>query len=375
MAQPNECPKCGHANPQGIGECENCGITFDIFSTEQEKARLEKEAAERAVAAAAEEAKYNIQCLKCGHMNSPITDDCIKCGVVFAKCYESTEHELENDPDKAQELAELLDLKKRHGELKAELLKKQEEAAARKEQEEKERLEALRKERERQEARRKEQAEKERIEAEKKETERKRKEEETRREAEKKAAEEEKLQEKLRKEKEEKERIESEKQASEEKKRQEELEKEQERLKKEQEEKERIAAQEALEEEKKRQAEQERLDKERREQEAKEQEEALRLEKLNSLLKPKSSIKKLLKPYIGKSVGMNYDVPTVIKTVKLLSVNDDYISVHAEDDETVFSYPLRNILSIAENIEGITTGGTKNKATFPMILKVSHRMV
>jgi len=375
MALSNECPKCGHVNPQGAGECENCGITFDIFSTEQEKARLEKEAAERAAAAAAEEAKYNIQCLKCGHMNSPITDDCIKCGVVFAKCYESTEHELENDPDKAQELAELLDLKKRHGELKAELLKKQEEAAARKEQEEKERLEVLRKERERQEALRKEQAEKERIEAEKKEAERKRKEEEARREAEQKAAEEKKLQEKLRKEKEEKERIESEKQASEEKKRQEELEKEQERLKKEQEEKDRIAAQEALEEEKKRQAEQERHNKERREQEAKEQEEALRLEKLNNLLKPKSSIKKLLKPYIGETVGMNYDVPNLIKTVKLLSVNEDFISVHVEDDETVFSYPLRNLLSIAENIEGITTGGAKNKATFPMIIKVSHRMV
>ncbi len=375
MAPSNECPKCGHANPEGAGDCENCGITFDIFSTEQEKARHEKEAAERAAAAAEEEAKYNIQCLKCGHMNSPITDDCIKCGVVFAKCYESTEHELENDPDKAQELAELLDLKKRHEELKAELLKKQEKEAARKEKEEKERLEALRKERERQEALRKEQEEKDRIEAEKKEAERKRKEEEERIEAEKKAAEEKKLQEKQRKEKEEKERIEAEKQAKEEKKRQAELEKEQDRLKKEQEEKERIEAQKALEEEKKRQAEQERLDKERREQEAKEKEETLRVEKLNNLLKPKSNIKKLLKPYIGESVGMNYDVPTVIKAVKLLSVNDDYISVHAEDDETVFSYPLRNILSIAENIEGITAGGAKNKATFTMILKVSHRMV
>jgi ribosomal protein L40E len=364
MASPNECPKCGHVNPEGAGDCENCGITFDIFSTEQEKARLEKEEAERAAAAAAEEAKYNIQCLKCGHMNSPITDDCIKCGIVFSKSYVTTEQELKDDPEKAAELAELLALKQRHEDLKVELLKKQAEEAARKEQEEKERLEALRKERERQETLRKEQEEKERIEAEKKEAERKKKEEE-----------EKKRQEKLRKEKEEQDRIEAEKKAAEEKKRQAELEKEQERLKKEQEEKERIEAQKALEEEKKHQAEQERLDKERREQEAKDKEEALRVEKLNNLLKPKSNIKKLLKPYIGESVGMNYDVPTMIKAVKLLSVNDDYISVHVEDDETVFSYPLRNILSVAENIEGITTGGAKNKATFTMIIKVSHRMV
>lgn len=393
MASPNKCPKCGHVNPEGAGDCENCGITFDIFSNEQEQARLEKEEAEKAAAVADEEAKYNIQCLKCGHMNSPITDDCIKCGVVFAKCYESAEQELKDDPEKTQELAELLDLKKRHDELKAELLKKQAEEAARKEQEEKERLEAWRKERERLEASRKEQEEKERIEAEKKEAERKRKEEEARIEAEKKeaerkrkeekarieaekkAAEERTHQEQLRQEQEEKARIEAEKRAIEEKKRQAELEKEQMQLKKEQEEQARLEAQKAAVEEKKRQAEQERLEKKRREQEAKKQAEARRVERLNNLLTPKASIKKLLKPYVGESVGINYDVPTVVKAVKLLSVNEDYISVHVEDEETVFSYPLRNILSIAENIEGITTGGAKNTATFLMIIKVSHRMV
>lgn len=375
MASSTACPKCGHTNPEGASDCEKCGITFDIFSTEQEKARLEKEEAEKAAAVAAEEAKYKIQCLKCGHLNSPITDDCIKCGVVFAKYYESTEQELKEDPGKAEELAELLQLKKRHEELKTELLAKQKEEAARKEREEKERLEALRKERERQEALKKEQEKKDRLEAEKIEAEKKRREEEERREAEKKAAEEKKRQEKLRKEQEKKERIAAEKMADEERKRQEKLEKEQEKLKKEQEEKERIAALKELEEEKKRQADNERLEEKRKEQGEKEQREAIRLEKLNQLLKPKTTIKKLLKPYIGKSVGMNYDVPTVVKTVRLLSVNEDYISVHVENDETVFSYPLRNILSVAENIDGITIGGAKSKATFPMVIKVSHRMV
>ena len=346
MAPSAECPKCGHVNPEGAGDCENCGITFDIYSNEQEKAQREKEEAEKAAAKAAEEAKYQIPCPKCGHMNVAITDDCLKCGIIFAKGYELAEADLKADPGKADELEALLARKQRHEELKAELLQKQAEEVARKEQEEKERLETLRKERERQEA------------------ERKRKEEEER-----------KRQEKLRKEQEEKERIEAEKRAEEEKKRQEELELEQERLKKEQEEKARIEAQKALEEEKKRQAEQEQLDKERRKQEAKEQEEASRLERINNLLKPKSNIKKLLKPYIGESVGMNYDVPTVIKAVKLLSVNDDYLSVHVEDDETVYSYPLRNVLSIAENIDGVAAAGAKNKATFPMVIKVSHRMV
>lgn len=357
MASSHECPKCGHANPEGARDCENCGITFDIYSSEVEKAQREKEEAEKAAAKAAEEAKYQVPCPKCQHMNLAVTDDCLKCGIVFSKSYEIAEAELKDDPEKADELAELLAQKQRHEELKAELLKKQAEEAARKEQEEKERLDRLRKERERQEALRKEQEEKERLEAEKREAERKRQEEEER-----------KRQEKLRQEQEEKEHQEAEKRAEEERKRQTELEKEQE-------EKERIAAQKALEEEKKRQAEQERLDKEKRKQEEKDQEEALRLEKLNNLLKPKATIKKLLKPYIGETVGMNYDVPTVIKTVKLLSVNDDYLSVHVEDDETVFSYPLRNILSVAENIDGITTGGAKNKATFSMVIKVSHRMV
>jgi len=364
MASSSECPKCGHANPEGARDCENCGITFDIYSNEIEKAQREKEEAEKAAAKAAEEAKYQVPCPKCQHMSLAITDDCLKCGIVFSKSYEMAEAELKDDPEKADELTELLAQKQRHEELKTELLEKQAEEAARKEQEEKVRLEALRKERVRQEQLRKEQEEKERREAEKKEAERKRKEEEER-----------KRQEQLRKEQEEKERREAEKHAEEERKRQAELEKEQERLKKEQEEKERIAAKKALEEEKKRQAQQDRLEKEKRKQEEKEQEEALRLEKLNNLLKPKATIKKLLKPYIGEQVGMNYDVPTVVKAVKLLSVNDDYLSVHIEDDETVFSYPLRNILSVAENIDGITTGGAKSKASFPMVIKVSHRMV
>ena len=342
MTSSTECPKCGHPNPEGSNDCENCGITLSIFSIEQEKAQNVKEEAEKATAATAEEAKYKIKCLRCGHPNSPITDDCIKCGVIFAKSYESTEHELRDDPDKAVELAELLQLKNRHEELKTQFLEKQKIEAARKEQEEKERLEALRKERERQEALRKEREEKERIEAEKKEAERKRREEKERREAESKAEQERKRQEKLRKEKAEKERI---------------------------------AVLKEIEEGKKRQEENERLEAASREQDEKEQREITRLEKLGRLLKPKATIKKLLKPYIGETVGMNYDVPTVVKTVKLISVNDDYISVHTENDETVFSYPIRNILSIAENVDSITTGSAKNRATFLMIIKVSHRMV
>jgi hypothetical protein len=163
--------------------------------------------------------------------------------------------------------------------------------------------------------------------------------------------------------------------AGEEKERQEQLEKEQAKLKKEQAEKEHIAVLKEIKEGKKRQVENERLGTASREGEEKEQREITRLEKLSQLLKPKATIKRLLKPYIGETVGMNYDVPTVVKTARLISVNDDYISVHAENDETVFSYPIRSILSIAENVDGITTGGAKNSATFPMIIKVSHRMV
>ena len=407
MADTVNCPKCGNPNPSGADDCDNCGITFDIYATE--KARAEAEEQARIESEAQEKARREslVSCPKCGHPNDPLTADCLKCGIVFTKYYDSMKEDLADDPDKAGELAALEAAIARHEAMKVKRRKDLDAEAKRKEVEERRHLEELRKERERQEELRKEKEKQERKERERQEALKREQEEKERLERER--------LEKLRKEQEEKERQERARQEAIQREREEKERREreqQEALKREQEENARReqAQQEALrrEQEEKARREQERQDALKREkedaarqvalkreaeekakqaalqqeeaarqrsEEERAREEAHRMEILSQLVKPKGSLKKLLKTYVDEIIGMNYDNPTVVKEVKLASINDDYISVVAEEEGLVYAFPLTAMLSIIEGVDGVAVGSVKGQATFPLIIRVSHRTI
>ena len=207
-------------------------------------------------------------------------------------------------------------------EKKAELLEKKEEEekkaeALRKQEEEEERAEALRKQKE----------EEERAEAL-----RKQKEEEERAEA-------------LRKQKEDEERAEA--------------------LRKQKEEEERA---EAL----RKQKEEEKAEALRKQKEEEERELQKRIEDITNVLKPKPKIKDLLKKYEGQTIGINYDSPTEIKGANLVKVGDDLFSILILDDELMKSYPLKNIMSIIEGVNGVSAGNMEEKSPFSIIIQVYH---
>ena len=99
------------------------------------------------------------------------------------------------------------------------------------------------------------------------------------------------------------------------------------------------------------------------------------MEILGKLIKPKGSLKKLLRSYLNQAVGMNYDNPAVIKEVTLASINDDHFSVLAAEDDLIFTFPISTILQIVEGVDGVSTGSPKSQVVFPMVIRVSHRMV
>ena len=379
MTDTANCPKCGHPHPADAGDCENCGITFDIY--EAEKSRADAEERTRVEAEAQKKAREEslVPCPKCKHLNDPLTADCLKCGIVFIKYYDSMKEDLAEDPDKADELAALESAITRHEAMKVKRRKDLEEETKRKEAEERRRLEELRKERERQEKLRKEKEEKERQERERQEALRREQEEKERQERERQEAlkheqEEKARQAALKREQEEKEQLAALTRELEEKERQERERRDalarekaeksqQEALKRESEEKAEMAA-----------LQQEVAAKQQSEEELA-REEARRMEILSQLVKPKGTLKKLLKTYADQMIGMNYDNPTMVKEVKLASINDDHISVVAEAEGLVYTFPLTAILSIVEGIDGVTTGSTKTPTTFPLIIRVSHRTI
>lgn len=389
MTDTVNCPKCGHPNPGGAGDCENCGITFDIYTAEKTRAEAEEQARIEAEEQERKRRESLVPCPKCTHLNDPLSDDCLKCGIVFTKYYDSMRDELADDKEKAGELAELEAAIARHEQMKVKRRNDLEEEARRKEAEEKRRIEELRKERERQEIRRKEKEAQERLARERQEKLRKEKEAQERLERERQEAERRKKEaaERLererqaaeRRKKEEAERLERERQAAARREEEEKARLEQERLEaqeREKQEKEREAALKQELEEKARQAVMaEEAAAKQQEEEERAKEEARRMEIFNQLVKPKGNLKKLLKPYTDQPIGMNYDNPTVVKEVKLASINDDHISVVSEGDGLVYTFPLTVILSIIEGVDGVTAGPAKNQTTFPLIIRVSHRTI
>ncbi len=310
-----KCPKCGHENIFPSEECEKCGSSFALFAetrSAMEDLKQENEQIEELIPL--EEEDGSVVCPKCGHENPFLSEECVKCGIVFSKYYEVLARKQEDEKERERVLR-----KKEEAEQRAEALRKQ--------KEEEEKAEALRKKKEaeeRAEALRKQKEEEKRAEAL-----RKQKEEEERAEALRKQKEEEEKAEALRKQKEEEERAEA-------LRKQKEVEEKAEALRKQKE------------------------------------EEIEKIQKIIRALKPKAKMKDLLKKYEGQSIGINYEKPADIKAASLVRVNDDHFSIFLNDDQLMVSFPYTSILSIIEGVDGVGTGFTEDDTVFSVIIKVCH---
>ncbi|MCG6894309.1 MAG: zinc ribbon domain-containing protein [Desulfobacteraceae bacterium] len=359
--QPVTCPKCGHENPSGAADCDNCGITFNIYDMERERAKTIEDTRDLTKGEGGAKNDGLTGCPSCGQPTDLSSQDCLSCGIVFAKYFEIQERSLADDTEK---LAELQRIKQIHLDAVA-VRKAQEEreraAAKKREEEERARAEALRKQRAEQEEaerRKREQEEKkrrEKAEALEREKEKKRQEEEKAL-AEAKAKQEGKQQqlkaEQLQTAEGEKEKaLRQQREAfeREQQQRQEELAKERERALQEQK-----AQFEKEEEEREKAAKAELaavLEKQREDLEANR---SMADERgLAEQLPSKPRIVDLLKRYEGQTIRINIEKPDKLALGVLLNVNVDHLRVFDAGSDTLFIVPLSGIASLSEHAEGV----------------------
>ena len=102
MADPHvKCPKCGFDNPPGSRDCDNCGISFDIYKAEKERAEAARNSlGPEAAAASSKQPDGLTNCPSCGHPTDLSSEDCLKCGIVFTKYFEIQERVQAKNPEK-----------------------------------------------------------------------------------------------------------------------------------------------------------------------------------------------------------------------------------------------------------------------------------
>ena len=148
-----KCPKCGHENILPCDECIRCGSSFALFSEtrsvleEMKQEKDEIEEIEELLPLEEDQEEDSVLCPKCGHENPLLSEECTKCGIIFAKYYEIQARTQEDEEEREEALR-----KKEEAEQRAEALRKQREEekakALRKQKEEGEKAEALKKQKE-----------------------------------------------------------------------------------------------------------------------------------------------------------------------------------------------------------------------------------
>ena len=107
-----------------------------------------------------------------------------------------------------------------------------------------------------------------------------------------------------------------------------------------------------------------------------EEEELLkRKEEIIHILKPKTKMKDLLKKYEGQTIGINYDNSSKINDANLVKVGDDIFSILIMDNGLMKSYPLRNIMSVTEGVDGVRVDNVEGKPPFSIIIHIYHQLL
>jgi len=97
-----------------------------------------------------------------------------------------------------------------------------------------------------------------------------------------------------------------------------------------------------------------------------------RVEDITKVLKPRPKIKDLLKKYEGQAIGINYNSPSEIKSADLIKIGEDFFSILITDDKLIKSYPLINIMSVIEKVNGVSPGNMEEKAEISFVIQVYH---
>jgi len=110
----------------------------------------------------------------------------------------------------------------------------------------------------------------------------------------------------------------------------------------------------------------------RKQQEEEAKELQKRINDIIDVLKPKMKIKDILKKYEEETIGINYDSSTEFKGANLVKVGDDIFSILIMDKKLMKSFPLRNIMSITEGVNGVSIDNMEGRPPFPIIIEVYH---
>ena len=103
---------------------------------------------------------------------------------------------------------------------------------------------------------------------------------------------------------------------------------------------------------------------------------AIALKKKKAALKQQSPVltgvrmQKLLKKYVGQTIGINYDNSAKIASAELFEVNNEYLTVAVEAKKLRYHFPLPTVLSIIEGAseEGVPTGAANE--VYAAVIKI-----
>ncbi len=93
--------------------------------------------------------------------------------------------------------------------------------------------------------------------------------------------------------------------------------------------------------------------------------------KLKKSMATKRDLKDIIRDYEGQSIAINYYESTEVQEAELIFVNNLFFSAYIKNQNLLYSFPLHTIISIAEKIEGGPGGKPKLPSKFPAVITVS----
>lgn len=80
--------------------------------------------------------------------------------------------------------------------------------------------------------------------------------------------------------------------------------------------------------------------------------------------KPQGGLRFLFRRYQGQKIGINIDEPDKFRIAKLVSVAEDYFSVHVEGANLVYHFQIRNVISVMERVQTNPSDVVRQPALF-----------